>query len=197
MFYRSIRSMDLIDLRIFRPFSYSIWLCILFIILVLGIFLHLFIGLELKLVNTCKPKAQKIKNEKMESSILNVLGAFCQQGHELRINLLSGRYLVVFLFITSILIHDFYTSVLVSTLVELAPPAVRSLQDVANSELTVGFQETEYLKKFLNVINKFNCMIHARLTHIYNPNRLSKIPNTFISFKRKSVMTLTLVTHCI
>lgn len=160
MFYRSIRNIDFIDLRIFKPFSRTIWLCIIISIITMNAFLHLMFNFDHKLI-----KSTKI-NLKVNSLLIYTFGVFCQQGNKLKIYSLSGRYLVVFLFLTSILLHNFYTSVLVSTLVEFAPPAVRSLQDVSNSDLSVGFQETPYIIKFLNVIFVlyFSSFIIANLT---------------------------------
>lgn len=80
-------------------------------------------------------------------------GTICQQGNQISFRLLSGRFLVLFLLLSSILIHNFYTSILVSTLIESSFwTAIQTIQDLADSDIPVGFSNSPWSKSSLKVL---------------------------------------------
>lgn len=66
--------------------------------------------------------------------------------------LLSGRCLFIFLFLTSIMIYNYYTSVLLSSLVDSSDHnKIKTLTDLANSNLKIGFEDVAYTRSYINV----------------------------------------------
>lgn len=88
-------------------------------------------------------------------------GAFCQQGNFCKTSLISTRCLITFLFLASILSYNFYTSVLVSHLVEVKyESSVNSIDELVESETPIGIFNSIAGRNFLNVcttiyINRF------------------------------------------
>lgn len=80
----------------------------------------------------------------------------------------SGRCLFLVLFLTSLTVYTYYTSVFVSTLVKAGSKnKINSVTDLAKSQLKVGLEDIPYIHGFLNVsstvhffINLFDC-IHS------------------------------------
>lgn len=67
-------------------------------------------------------------------------------------NLLSGRCLFIFLLINSLLLINSYTSTLVSNLVQSSSKnAIKTITDLGNSQLKIGFDDIPYMHSFLNV----------------------------------------------
>lgn len=78
-------------------------------------------------------------------------GIFCQQDGEHDVQLHSGRCLIFSLFLTGILLHNFYTSVLVSNLIQFTPDAVQNLYEFSDSKLLAAFRNVSYIVQFLKV----------------------------------------------
>lgn len=67
----------------------------------------------------------------------------------------SGRWLVLLAFIASIVICNFYASVMLSTLVGTKyEPQVTTLEQLANSDIPVGIHNASYVRNFLEVLRK-------------------------------------------
>lgn len=66
---------------------------------------------------------------------------------------LSGRFFVMSMLLMSLLVFNFYTSMLVSTLIqETSKNKIKSLDDLADSDFRVGFDDDDLsIKSFLNV----------------------------------------------
>lgn len=64
----------------------------------------------------------------------------------------SGRCLFLVLFLTSLTVYTYYTSVFVSTLVKAGSKnKINSVTDLAESQLKVGLEDIPYMRGFLNV----------------------------------------------
>lgn len=67
-------------------------------------------------------------------------------------NMLSGRCMFIFLLLTSLIIMNSYTSVLVSNLVKSSSKnKIKSIKGLERSQLKIGFEEIPYIHSFLNV----------------------------------------------
>lgn len=66
--------------------------------------------------------------------------------------LISGRFIYMILLGVSITIYNYYTSVLVSTLIKNdSGNKIDSNRALANSRLKVAFDDIAYMRTFLNV----------------------------------------------
>lgn len=110
---------------------------------------------------------------KIISFFLLSLGVFCQQGTSYNITLTSIRCLFIFILFAGILIYNFYTSVLVSHLVNIKyKSSINSIDDLTDSQLDIGFQNISLNKNFFRVSKPnqtlWNC-IHWWLQETADP----------------------------
>lgn len=92
------------------------------------------------------------KKFKIFSFFLLSLGAFCQQGNNYKVKLISTRCLFIFLFFTGTLLFNFYASVLVSHLVNMKYESnVNTMSDLIDSDLDVGFLNSSVISFILKV----------------------------------------------
>lgn len=132
---------DMLSLGIFKPFVMSVWMVLIFMIVIIGFLLSFFSKWE-------------TKEFKHLSLFLLSLAAFCQQGTNYKISLISTRFLITFLFIIGILSYNFYTSVLVSHLVNIKYESeVNSMDDLIVSGIPIGFYNSTVIRNYLDVNN--------------------------------------------
>lgn len=151
MYFRTPHTIKLLSTDLFNPFGTSVWICLALAALI--------IGAALKFMLLWENKLKQIKAEENLSLALLLgisLGAFCQQGTALAPKLTSGRCVYIFLFLSSIIIYNYYTSVLVSTLVGSPMKTnIKNVDDLSDSELKIGFEDIPYMRGYLNV-TEFN-----------------------------------------
>lgn len=127
------------SMEILKPFVVSVWICFAIIIIIIASLLLYVSKWE--------------NNEfKMVSQFLLALGAFCQQGWNHNIQLLSTRCLLICLFIAGVLSYNFYTSVLVSYLVNIKYESdINSIDDLMDDDVSIGFADSYTVRYFLSV----------------------------------------------
>lgn len=124
--------------KIFQTFSQSIWICLLITIISFTI--------SLKLISKLK-----IDDPKSIQTLL-ILGVYCQQGFNTRFSSISIHCLITFLHLSGIVAFNFYTSNLVSTLVDSKFQFnINTLDDIANSDIPVGFDNTSITRQWILV----------------------------------------------
>ncbi|XP_068141503.1 ionotropic receptor 75a-like [Drosophila tropicalis] len=121
------------------PFCWSVWLVFVGVLLLAGVILWLTFRLE-----------QREWKPSLLTSCLLSFGAACIQGAWLTPNSTGGRMAFYALMLTSFLMYNYYTSVVVSTL--LGQPAksnIKTVQQLADSNLDVGLEPAPYIKIYL------------------------------------------------
>lgn len=96
-----------------------------------------------------------IEKERLETltSIITTIGIYCQQSIQYNMKINSTRCLLIFLFVSSVLIQSFYTSTVVSsTINSQRDSSLRTKEDLANSDIPIAFQGAAATKAFLMVI---------------------------------------------
>lgn len=84
--------------------------------------------------------------------ILLCFGVFCQKSFPTKYLTRSIRYSIIFLFPTSFVIYNFYTSALVSTLVDIKPiSSINDRHELENSDIPIGFCDLGRIKNVINV----------------------------------------------
>lgn len=123
----------------FHPFKYNVWIVLILIGIIFGVILRILL------------KRENI-NVGLGSSILLCYGAFCQQSFHKKIFSLPAQCLLLFLFISSYLIYNIYTSTLVSSFMETKPETnIQTKEDLAKSNIPIGFCNAETIRNFINV----------------------------------------------
>lgn len=145
-FLRYIKKEGIFNFDIFKPFAPLVWLYIAVLLLAVGTLLRFVCRWEGRGTIYSQSFAQL-------ELILLTFGAFCQQGNMIHVRFPSSRILVFFLFWTSILIYNFYTSTLVSTLIGITPESdVRDLEKLGDSNIPVGLGVSANLGTFIEVL---------------------------------------------
>lgn len=144
--YGSQRS-SLIQNVFFKPFRTSVWLALIGCIVVLAIGLHavlsaeygLHIGSLLRAPSACL-------------SAVTALGAFCQQGADVLPASVNGRYLMMVVYLASLLTYTYYTTEVLSALISSPVKTnIRTLAQLAQSGLKVGLENASHTVTYLNV----------------------------------------------
>lgn len=123
-----------------KEFSSHIWISI---IISIGI-----VAFSLKMI-------LKLKNENKEeiSPFLITFGIYCQQGFHGCVSAISIRCLIIFLYLSGMMVYNFYTSVLVSTLVESKYETnILSVLDLVKSDLSILLSNTNVIRHFQEVL---------------------------------------------
>lgn len=130
------------------------------------IILIVLISLSLRLISSCR------SNEFHHvSAVFISFGAFCLQGTNEHISRPSSRCVIIFLLIASLLIHNFYTSVLVSILVEVDYKTnVTNLNELADSDIEIGILNTTVVKNLMKMTTDENAKAFLS-KRFYNSSR--------------------------
>lgn len=68
-------------------------------------------------------------------------------GAHLTPNFFSGRCLFITLLLLGIIVNNYYTSILLSTLIQTKPQnQIKTITDLANSNLDIGFDNVFHMK---------------------------------------------------
>ncbi|KAM3955744.1 ionotropic receptor 75a-like [Aphomia sociella] len=116
-----------------RPLSKGTWLCVLLLMTLCCIVLLLSAKLERR------PSSG-------EYAVFSVMASMCQQSRELT-TFITGLFCV--------LIYNYYTSSVVSWLLNGPPPSINSLEELLNSPLELIYEDIGYTRSWLQIPNYY------------------------------------------
>ncbi|XP_016982055.1 ionotropic receptor 75a [Drosophila rhopaloa] len=128
-----------------EPFMPSVWFAFAGLLIFAGVLLWLIFHLERHWMQRCLDFIPSLL-----SSCLISFGAACIQGSYLMPKSAGGRLAFIAVMLTSFLMYNYYTSIVVSTL--LGSPVrsnIRTIQQLADSSLDVGFDTVPFTKTYL------------------------------------------------
>lgn len=141
-FYRDIKA-DSFNLDIFTPFVNYAWIIIILSMILFGCILKLFSNWEQT-------------NLEFTSAIILSFGIYCQQSVHYKFSMISSGCLMFFIFLSTFLVYNFYTSTLLSATVNMKnEQKIRNLEELGNSDLDVGFYDFAGTGVYLRV--SLNC----------------------------------------
>lgn len=79
------------------------------------------------------------------SGLISFLGSGTMQWYT------AGRIVILSLLMLSLLLYNYYTSSVVSSLLSDVPSPYDNIQDLANSEMKVGLEKSVYITKYFEV----------------------------------------------
>ncbi|CAH1644610.1 unnamed protein product [Spodoptera littoralis] len=130
--------------RFLTPLSYGVWCCAFFA----GIACTLVLAAAARMENRPKPGLY---------AFFSVFAAVCQQGYEDGVQLLEqtlssqGRRLTLLVIgLTSMLLYNYYTSSVVSWLLNAAAPSIANLDGLINSDFELVFEDIGYTRGWLD-----------------------------------------------
>ncbi|XP_064545426.1 ionotropic receptor 75a [Drosophila montana] len=126
-----------------HPFSWTVWFVFASMLLSAGVLLWFTFILERKLNNV------NVRPSLLTSCLLS-FGAACIQGAWLLPRSTGGRMVFYAVMLTCFLLYNYYTSVVVSTLLGIAPKSnIRTIQQLADSNLEVSIEPRIYTKVYV------------------------------------------------
>ncbi|XP_039488088.1 ionotropic receptor 75a isoform X2 [Drosophila santomea] len=128
-----------------EPFMPSVWFAFAGLLIFAGVLLWMIFHLERHWMQRCLDFIPSLL-----SSCLISFGAACIQGSYLMPRSAGGRLAFIAVMLTSFLMYNYYTSIVVSTL--LGSPVrsnIRTIQQLADSSLDVGFDTVPFTKTYL------------------------------------------------
>nr|CAI5819932.1 unnamed protein product [Callosobruchus analis] len=127
-----------------KPLSTSIW--------ILTLVAAALMVTALKLSHTGEKMAEHL-GKSIENSwslfVINAVAAFCQQGLTAVPYFVSGRIIILNLFVFSLLIYQFYSASLVSHLLIQPKSDIKTVSDILQSDMEVGCEDILYNKDYL------------------------------------------------
>ncbi|XP_064545424.1 ionotropic receptor 75a [Drosophila montana] len=130
-----------------EPFKLSVWLVFGAVLMFSGVLLWLTFRLEHRWMRHCL----QYYVPSLLSSCLISFGAACIQGSHLIPRSTGGRLAFIAVMFTSFLMYNYYTSIVVSSL--LGSPVrsnIKTIQQLADSSLDVGFETIPFTRVYLN-----------------------------------------------
>ncbi|KAH8379407.1 hypothetical protein KR009_004699 [Drosophila setifemur] len=128
-----------------EPFMPSVWFAFAALLIFAGVLLWVIFHLERHWMQRCLDFMPSLL-----SSCLISFGAACIQGSYLMPKSAGGRLAFIAVMLTSFLMYNYYTSIVVSML--LGSPVrsnIRTIQQLADSSLDVGFDTVPFTKAYL------------------------------------------------
>nr|WGC55098.1 ionotropic receptor 6 [Psyttalia incisi] len=158
-----------------KPFTNDLWLMILLVAVIYWLVLLLSLLLE----QHQKSGIQDANLSAIETG-LTTLAALSQQGLDVSPNFYSGRITFLSLFFWALLLYQFYSASIVSSLMTPPPRWIKSIKDLSESDVEVGAREHPYFHNFFEKMTDPDCI------ELYNRKMKSatKNPNNFLQVDR-------------
>lgn len=146
--FKTPESSNLMNSAFIRPFSPSVWISVVLIVL-LGSFVFKFnYMVEFKMLNM----REGIESPSWYGLLVESLGNFCQQGSSFKPKSFSGKVVQISVLMCSVMVYNYYTSAIVSTLIGTPKKSdIKTLVQLANSHLELGIEDVTYEKAFFFV----------------------------------------------
>ncbi|EDS36312.1 glutamate receptor [Culex quinquefasciatus] len=143
--FKTPESSNLMNSAFIRPFSPSVWISVVLIVL-LGSFVFKFnYMVEFKMLNM----REGIESPSWYGLLVESLGNFCQQGSSFKPKSFSGKVVQISVLMCSVMVYNYYTSAIVSTLIGTPKKSdIKTLVQLANSHLELGIEDVTYEKAF-------------------------------------------------
>jgi glutamate receptor, ionotropic, invertebrate len=113
------------------------------------LFLFIFI-LSTMITVTVKVQQRKSRNITFIRAFITTIGIFCQQGVNESFRKLSTRVTLLTAILFSLIIYQFYSSFIVSSLLTDSPKTINTLQQLIDSKLSFGIEEIGYNHDFFD-----------------------------------------------
>nr|WJJ63353.1 ionotropic receptor 75c [Pachyrhinus yasumatsui] len=123
--------------EVLKPFTRSSWFATLYITAIVCMCIEIAYFVEKRRENR--------RNRTWMRSVFIVIAVFSQQGLDTIPTHLAGRIILLHLLICSILLYNYYTSSLVSSLISTEPEVLKTIKELLESTLRVGIELQPYI----------------------------------------------------
>lgn len=122
--------------EVLKPFAKTSWLATVYTTALVCVCIEIAYFVERRNENS--------GNRRWLKSLFIVIAVFSQQGLDTIPTHLAGRIILLNLLICSLLLYNYYTSSLVSSLISTEPEALKTIQELLESKLKVGIKLQPY-----------------------------------------------------
>ncbi|XP_067643681.1 ionotropic receptor 75a-like [Eurosta solidaginis] len=144
--FRTPRSSSLKGDAFLQPFEGSVWLVFGVLLVILAVVFWIIFAFESGNIQSHLPYKPSLL-----ATQLMAFGSACCQGSSIVPFSIGGRIAFVSLYLFTFLVYNYYTSILLSTLLEAPPKSnIKTLGQLADSSLEVGLEPLPYNYVFLN-----------------------------------------------
>ncbi|XP_055623767.1 glutamate receptor ionotropic, kainate glr-3-like [Toxorhynchites rutilus septentrionalis] len=126
------------------PFSKPVWMCILSFICLSATLLLIIISIEFRYTDIRYVEGVRLR---LFDTFMNMVGASCQQGSYLEPKSLPSRCLILLSLIVLMFLYASYSANIVA-LIQSPSSKIRTLEDLLNSRLEAGAEDTVYNKYY-------------------------------------------------
>lgn len=138
-FYFRATNFEPFTFEFFKTFQPQIWTIHLLLLFLLSSALSIIFKYE-------------YKRAMPATSVITCFGIYCQQGVHFKISSISMRCLTLFLLVSSLIIYNFYTSGIVSFLIENKYETdIKTKEDLAESSSSISFSNSIVIKSLITV----------------------------------------------
>lgn len=129
-----------------KPFLTEVWICILFSCIAIGIVLKIIYYYENKIRRVIFMPSMVLL------TVINGIGAFCQQGSAHVPSTISGRSVHILLHLAAVIIYNYYTSIVVSILIDSpSTSSIDTIPKLADSRMEIGIDPEPYTISYIYV----------------------------------------------
>ncbi|KAJ8943883.1 hypothetical protein NQ318_019366 [Aromia moschata] len=161
---------------VLKPFALNTWYVTISSIIIMGVAIKAAYWAEHKYLNS--PSRYSLF-----TAFVLTIAIFAQQGSAIIPRHTGGRIIFLTLLILSILVYNYYTSSLVSSLLSTKPPAIHTIKQLYESDLKVGIEYQPYTLTYIYQEKNNYYIQKLNSNKIYDPE-----PNFFL-LKRVSPKT--------
>ncbi|XP_050301541.1 ionotropic receptor 75a-like [Anthonomus grandis grandis] len=122
--------------EVLKPFTKQSWIITLYVTAIVCVCIEISYFVEKKM--------RGLNERTWLRSVFIVIAAFSQQGLDTVPNQLPGRIIFLHLLICSLLLYNYYTSSLVSSLISTEPEVLKTIKELLDSQLQVGIEYQPY-----------------------------------------------------
>ncbi|KAF5279527.1 hypothetical protein FQR65_LT03349 [Abscondita terminalis] len=144
--FRTPRSSGQINNEFLKPFVYSLWYLILATTVVFCVFLKFLFFVEHKIFGVNEENS-------WHTAWIMTVGVLCQQGASFVPKPTSGRCTLLSMLLMSLLLYNYYTSSIVSSLLSSSSTPIKTIRELTESQLTVGLEDTPYTRVWFKIQN--------------------------------------------
>ncbi|XP_030749280.1 ionotropic receptor 75a-like isoform X2 [Sitophilus oryzae] len=183
--------------EVLKPFSRTTWFATLYTCLI--------VCCCIEAAYLVEEKNAKEKRKSWFRPIFTVVAAFCQQSLDTIPTQVAGRIILLHLFIMSVLLYNYYTSSLVSSLISTEPEVLKTIKELYESQMEVGIELQSYtityilerskVDYYMKLLNGSKIFPHDRLNFLPLEEGIERVHRGGFAYHTESTSAYPLIDH--
>ncbi|PSN29963.1 Ionotropic receptor 75y [Blattella germanica] len=153
-----------------EPFSFAVWMC------TLTSWIMAFITLKFAAWAESSLQEESEIDSSWSGTVLATVGAISEQGSEMESQSVSWRIMFLFILLQVVILNNYYGGGIISSLLAEPEKTIKTLQDLINSPLAMGYEDVNYNRGYFKESN--DPLIHILYTKKIFPQK-QQAPNEY------------------